>query len=98
VYTFGDVSVDLGDFTASRNGVSLSLSPREFDILRYMLENRNRVISRAEMLSHIWGYGEGLQTRTIDSHIANLRHKIEKVPSEPEFIHTVHRIGYRFKC
>jgi DNA-binding response OmpR family regulator len=96
LYGFGDVTIDFERFSARKGDQGIELSPREFDILRYMIENRGRVISRTEMLAHIWGYISGLHTRTIDSHVANLRQKVETTPSEPEFIHTVHRIGYRF--
>jgi two-component system alkaline phosphatase synthesis response regulator PhoP len=95
-YVFGDVTVSFDLFTATKGSAPIDLSPREFDILRYLVENRGRVISRAEMLAHIWGYVSALHTRTIDSHVANLRQKIETVPSNPAYIHTVHRIGYRF--
>lgn len=96
IYSFGNVSLNFSSFTATKNGVAIELSPREFDILRYMAENRGRVITRAEMLSRIWGYAGNLHTRTIDSHIANLRQKVEDVPSDPTYILTVHRIGYKF--
>jgi two-component system alkaline phosphatase synthesis response regulator PhoP len=95
-YEFGDVTVNFDRFTAQKGEHGIDLSPREFDILRYMIENRGRVISRTEMLAHIWGYISDLHTRTIDSHVANLRQKVETIPSEPVYIHTVHRIGYRF--
>jgi len=95
-YAFGDVQLNFSSFTATKSGCPIELSPREFDILRYMAENRGRVISRAEMLTRIWGYGGNLHTRTVDSHIANLRQKLEDVPSNPAYIQTVHRIGYRF--
>jgi two-component system alkaline phosphatase synthesis response regulator PhoP len=95
-YAFGDVSVNFDSFTARKGEQGIELSPREFDILRYLVENRGRVISRTEMLAHIWGYVSALHTRTIDSHVANLRQKVETIPSRPEYIHTVHRIGYRF--
>jgi DNA-binding response OmpR family regulator len=95
-YSFGDVTVNFDLFTATKGNAVIDLSPREFDIIRYLVENRGRVISRAEMLAHIWGYVSPLHTRTIDSHVANLRQKVETIPSDPAYIHTVHRIGYRF--
>ncbi len=95
-YRFGSVVVEFGNFTALKGGLAVDLSPREYDVLRYLIENRGRVISRAEMLSRIWGYGGDLHTRTIDTHIGNLRQKLEDVPSDPVYIQTVHRIGYRF--
>lgn len=95
-YTFGNVRLDFGNFTANKGGMDLELSPREFDLLRYLIENRGRVISRTEMLARVWHYGGDLHTRTIDTHILNLRQKLEDTPSNPAFIQTVHRIGYRF--
>jgi two-component system alkaline phosphatase synthesis response regulator PhoP len=95
-YYFGDVCLDFENFTVTKRGVTIDLSPREFDLLRYLSENRGRVISRTELLARVWGYGGGLHTRTVDTHILNLRQKIEDVPSSPAHIQTVHRIGYRF--
>jgi two-component system alkaline phosphatase synthesis response regulator PhoP len=95
-YSFGDVHLDFSRFQATKGGEPIELSPREFDVLRYMVENRGRVIPRNEMLTRIWGYSGNLNTRTVDSHIANLRQKVEDTPSAPAFIQTVHRIGYRF--
>jgi two-component system alkaline phosphatase synthesis response regulator PhoP len=97
-YQFGDVSMNLGNFTVTKRGAPVDLSPREFDLLRYLVENKGRVISRTEMLARVWGYGGDLHTRTVDTHILNLRQKVEDAPSRPIHIQTVHRIGYRFKC
>lgn len=95
-YSFGNVYLDFSRFQATKGGQRIELSPREFDVMRYMVENRGRVIPRNEMLARIWGYSGNLHTRTVDSHIANLRQKVEDTPANPEFIQTVHRIGYRF--
>jgi len=95
-YKFGNVCLNFGNFTATKGGVNLELSPREFDLLRYLIDNRGRVISRTEMLARVWRYGGDLHTRTIDTHILNLRQKLEDTPSNPAYIQTVHRIGYRF--
>ena len=96
-YHFGDVELNFVSFTATKRGLPIELSPREFEILRYMIDNRGRVISRTEMLGRIWGYSGSLHTRTVDSHIANLRQKLEDLPSNPTYIQTVHRIGYKFR-
>ena len=96
-YSFGNVSVNFESFEARRLGVQIELSPREFEILRYLVENRGRVVQRKEILKKIWGYEEGVHTRTVDTHIAILRRKLEDVPSEPRYIHTVHRVGYKFQ-
>lgn len=95
-YQFGDVVVNFSSFEATKAGRPIDLSPREFEILGYMVQRRGQVISRIEMLDRIWGYDGQALTRTVDSHIANLRQKIEDVPAEPVYIQTVHRIGYRF--
>ena len=95
-YAFGDVSLNFHELTATKRGMKIDLSPREFGLLRYMIENRGRVISRTEILARVWGYSGDLQTRTVDTHILNLRQKVEDVPSSPAYIQTVHRIGYRF--
>jgi DNA-binding response OmpR family regulator len=97
-FTFGDVCLDFGNFTATKNGAPIELSPREFNLLRYMVENRGRVISRNEMLARVWHVGGDLHTRTVDTHILNLRQKVEDTPSSPAYIQTVHRIGYRFNA
>ena len=93
---FGDIYINFSSFEATKGGVPVDLSPREFEILHYMIEHRGQVISRSEMLDRIWGYDGHALTRTVDSHIANLRQKIEDVPAEPVYIQTVHRIGYKF--
>ena len=95
-YVFGDVCLNFGDLTVTKGGVAVELSPREFGLLRYMIENRGRVIGRTEMLARVWGYSGGLHTRTVDTHILNLRQKVEDAPSSPTYFQTVHRIGYRF--
>ncbi len=93
---FGDVCLDFSNFKASKGGVEIELSPREFDLLHYLVDNRGRVISRTEILARVWGYSGELHTRTVDTHILNLRQKVEDAPSSPTYIQTVHRIGYRF--
>ena len=83
-------------FEATRAGRPVELSPREFKMLKYFVEHRGEVVTRDQLLDHVWGY-EGLPlTRTVDMHIAKLRQKIEDVPSDPRYIITVHRVGYKF--
>jgi len=95
-YRFGEIVVNFSSFEATKAGQPIDLSPREYEILRYLIEHRGQVISRTEMLDRIWGYDSQALTRTVDSHIANLRQKIEDVPAQPAYIQTVHRIGYKF--
>ena len=93
---FGDVEVNFKSFEASKGGRALDLSPREFKMLKYFAEHRGEVVTRDQLLDHVWGY-EGLPlTRTVDMHIAKLRRKIEDTPSDPRHIITVHRVGYKF--
>src|SRR5918997_95317 len=80
---FGDVDVNFKTFEATRAGKPVELSPREFKMLRYFVEHRGEVVTRDQLLDHVWGY-EGLPlTRTVDMHIAKLRQKIEDTPSDP---------------
>jgi two-component system alkaline phosphatase synthesis response regulator PhoP len=95
-YTFGNVCLNFENYTATKCGVEIELSPREFELLRYLIENRGRVVGRMEMLVRVWHCGADLHTRTVDTHILNLRQKVEDTPSSPTYIQTVHRLGYRF--
>jgi two-component system, OmpR family, alkaline phosphatase synthesis response regulator PhoP len=95
-YAFGDVRVDFRRAEVWRGGAPLELSSLEFKLLRYFIERRGDLLSRQELLEHVWGYPGVLQTRTVDVHVASLRQKLETHPGKPEFIVTVHRMGYRF--
>jgi DNA-binding response OmpR family regulator len=93
---FGDVEVNFKSFEAKKDGRAIELSPREFKMLKYFVEHRGEVVTRDQLLDHVWGY-EGLPlTRTVDMHIAKLRQKIEDTPSDPRLVITVHRVGYKF--
>ena len=93
---FGDVEVNFKSFEATKGGRAIELSPREFKMLKYFVEHRGEVVTRDQLLDHVWGY-EGLPlTRTVDMHIAKLRQKIEDTPSDPRHVITVHRVGYKF--
>jgi DNA-binding response OmpR family regulator len=94
--SFGDVEMNFKTFEASKGGRPLELSPREFKMMKYFVEHRGEVVTRDQLLDHVWGY-EGLPlTRTVDMHIAKLRQKIEDTPSDPHHVITVHRVGYKF--
>ena len=94
--SFGDVKINFKTFEASKGGQTVELSPREFKMMKYFAEHRGEVVTRDQLLDHVWGY-EGLPlTRTVDMHIAKLRQKIEDTPSDPRHIITVHRVGYKF--
>ena len=93
---FGDVAVNFKTFEAAKGGRAIELSPREFKMMKYFVEHRGEVVSRDQLLDHVWGYDGLPLTRTVDMHIAKLRQKIEDTPSDPHHIITVHRVGYKF--
>jgi two-component system, OmpR family, alkaline phosphatase synthesis response regulator PhoP len=93
---FGDIEVDLPGAEVRRVGVRLDLTAREFLLLRHLIENRGIVQSRDTLLKAVWNYDPGLATRTLDVHIAWLRQKLEKEPSQPQHIITVRGLGYKF--
>jgi two-component system KDP operon response regulator KdpE len=75
----------------------IHLTPKEYELLRYMSLNLNRVLTHRQLLTKVWGAEYAEDTHTLRVHIANLRNKIEKHPERPKFIHTEPRIGYRFR-
>lgn len=93
---FGDIVVDPGARTVVRGGESISLTPRAFDLLVALARNRGRVTSRLDLLREVWGHRAAVVTRTVDSHVSELRQKLEDDPGSPRFIHTVWKVGYRF--
>jgi DNA-binding response OmpR family regulator len=95
-YHFGDVEVDFKKFETHRRGKSVDLTAREYSLLRFLIENRDRAVDRFEILEEIWGEEADVFPRTVDSHIANLRKKIEEDPASPRHIVGVRSVGYRF--
>ena len=95
-YRFGDVAVDFRKAEVTRNGRSLDLSAREFLLLKYLIEHREATLSRDELLNDVWGYHSMPSTRTVDVHVAWLRQKIEPNPRHPQYLLTVHGLGYKF--
>jgi DNA-binding response OmpR family regulator len=93
---FGDVTVDFRRHVARKRGSRLEMSAREFALLQFMVKNRGQVVSRDQLLDAVWGYDHIPFTRTVDTHIAKLRKKIEDEPHDPRFLITVHRMGYKF--
>jgi len=96
VYSFGSVTVDFLKMEARRDGQSVTLTAHEFRLLKFMLENAERVLSREELLNHVWGYSCYPSTRTVDNQILKLRQKLETDPSNPKYIRTMHGMGYKF--
>jgi two-component system alkaline phosphatase synthesis response regulator PhoP len=95
-YEFGEVKVNFRKAEVQRGGESVELSAREFQLLRYFIENRGNVLSRDELLNNVWGYDAMPSTRTVDVHVAWLRQKIESNSKHPEHIRTIHGMGYKF--
>jgi DNA-binding response OmpR family regulator len=94
--TFGDVEVDFACMRASRSGKPVTLTAHEFKLLRFFLDNPERVLSRDELLNEVWGYNAYPSTRTVDNQILKLRQKLEENPAIPVHFCTVHGAGYRF--
>ncbi len=96
VHRFGDLEINFKKYYARKKGRPLKLSPREYELLKCFIERQGEIISREELLKQIWGYESYPDTRTVDTHIAKLRRKIEEKPEEPKLIVTVHGMGYKF--
>jgi DNA-binding response OmpR family regulator len=96
VLRFDDVIIDFKRYEATRGGNPLSMTPKEFGVLRLLAARAGEVVTRDELLLEVWGYDALPTTRTVDNHIASLRSKLEQTPSEPKRLQTVHGVGYRW--
>src|ERR1019366_8299949 len=95
-FAFGPIHVDFRSAEVRREGAPVELSTLEIKLLRYFVEHRGAVVGRDELLDKVWGYDATPVTRTVDVHVASLRQKLEANPSKPEYIVTVHGLGYKF--
>jgi len=95
--TFGDVHVDPRTHAVQRAGSSVSLRPKEYDLLIALLQRRGQVATRSELLEEVWGYSGEVYSRTVDTHVAELRRKLEENAAEPRHILTVRKTGYRIQ-
>ena len=96
-YQFGPVTLDVLRKKVTLNGQAVTLTSREFQLLRYLAEHSGKTISREELLEEVWGDPSGNITRTVDMHVAGLRQKLESNPRRPELILTEPGAGYRFQ-
>jgi len=96
VFCFDDVTVNFLSAEVVRSGRSVGLKRKEFMTLQFMIRNAGRIILRNELLNEVWGYHDCPFTRTVDTHICQLRHKLERDPSHPIHFRTVPRVGYKF--
>jgi DNA-binding response OmpR family regulator len=98
VERFGDIEVNPASGTVIRDGVPVTLTPKEFDLLVALLRRKGAVASRAELLGEVWEYANpDVETRTVDVHVAELRRKLEDDPANPRHIVTVRKKGYRLE-
>lgn len=95
-FQFADVSVDFDRQRVTRGGETVELSNKEFRLLRYLLQNRGRTVSREELLRQVWGYRMLPYTRTVDFHVSQLRKKLEADAQKPAYFFTVRGAGYCF--
>jgi two-component system alkaline phosphatase synthesis response regulator PhoP len=95
-FRFGNVAVDFKKAEVVKDSSPVELSAMEFKLLQFLIEKRGEVHSRDNLLDSVWGYDAMPTTRTVDVHIAWLRQKLEENPRHPQFIQTVHGMGYKF--
>jgi len=94
--TFDGISVNFAKMEVLREGRLIEMTAREFNALKFLIQNAERVISRDELLTEVWGYQNYPSTRTVDNHILKIRQKLEKDPANPVHFRTVHGVGYKF--
>lgn len=97
VFRFGPVEVDFGSGVVSRDGYQVDLSSLEHRLLFYLIAHRGTLIGRQRLLADVWEHQPGTATRTVDTHVASLRAKLEPDPARPRFIITERGRGYRFE-
>jgi DNA-binding response OmpR family regulator len=97
VISSGPLRIDVARRTVELDGTSVQLTYVEFELLRTMASHPGRVFSRKMLLEELWGGSDYREPRTIDVHLRHLREKLERDPREPELIHTVRGVGYRFR-
>lgn len=96
LYSFGDCEVNFRTFEAKNGDKTISLTEKECMLMKLLVERRNQVVSREEILERVWGYRFSTSSRTIDNFIVRLRRYFEIDPKKPEYIHSVRGVGYRF--
>lgn len=92
---FGDVRIDRARHVVTRRGESIALRPKEYDLLLALLARRGEVATRIDLLREVWGYDDSVMSRTVDTHVAELRRKLEEDAANPRHILTVLKTGYR---
>src|SRR5712692_6318908 len=95
--TAGDLQIDFARRRVTLGGQEIRLTPTEYELLRHLALNPDRVITHRQLLTRVWGQEYAEDTHTLRVHIANLRNKIEPDPARPRYLHTEPRVGYRFR-
>ena len=93
----GDIEIHFDSRSVFRGGQPVSLRPREFDLLAALARRASTVVARRDLLDEVWAYDDGVQTRTVDTHVVELRRKLESDPANPRFIVTVRKAGYMLR-
>ena len=96
LYRSGGLEVNFRQYECRVNGKVVCLTTHEFELLKYLIQNRGQVIRRDELLNEVWGKDVFVTPHTVDTHMANLRKKIEDDPSQPRFIISIRGVGYKF--
>jgi two-component system alkaline phosphatase synthesis response regulator PhoP len=96
LFRAGELELDFRQYVCRKNGREVSLTAHEFELLKYLVTNRGKVIKRDELLDEVWGKDVFVTPHTVDTHVANLRKKIEDDPSSPRFILSTRGVGYKF--
>jgi two-component system alkaline phosphatase synthesis response regulator PhoP len=96
LYRSGGLEVNFRQYECRKNGKAVSLTNHEFELLKYLIQNRGNVINRDELLNDVWGKDVFVTPHTVDTHMANLRKKIEDDPSQPRFIISIRGVGFKF--
>jgi two-component system alkaline phosphatase synthesis response regulator PhoP len=95
VFRFGNVEIVPGTHDVLLDGTPVTLRPKEYELLLALVRRRGNVVTRLDLLTEVWGYGSGVVSRTVDTHVGELRRKLEKDPAAPRHILTVRKTGYR---
>ncbi len=95
-FQFDEIEIDFERAELLKRGQAVSLAGKEWQLLRYLIDQRGRVVPREEILQNVWEYSSDVSSRTVDVHVAWLRQKLEDQPQNPKFIHTIRGKGYRF--
>jgi len=96
VFEFSDITIDFKKHEVFKDNKPLSISAKELQIMKYLIEREGEVVSRDKMLDDVWGYDNFPTTRTVDNYILSIRKKIEDDSAEPKHLITIHTVGYKF--